>query len=324
MRITTPRLFAFSRYWRIRRRPNSLPLDWRPIASLQGTAGYSRFRDWLLVLNACSIPHQTVSLSGKEYIYVPALFESIAISELGDFAKESAAPAPTSPPLRVFPHAYTAALALLPIILWHGWRVGWWSAPSMLPSPDLWRGAGILDAVRVRVFSEWYRTVTALTLHASLTHLCGNVAFGAVFLPLLARMTGIGRALWLTLLGGAMGNALTVMIRPTPVLSLGFSTALFACIGAISGFMACQQQGKRKVMLPVAAAAALLAMLGTEGDNTDYTAHLAGLGCGLLLGALEAWQVRKYMVRPNQWIVGAATALVCLTAWWRAFSSIAH
>ena len=75
---------------------------------------------------------------------------------------------------------------------------------------------------------------------------------------------------------------------------------------------------------PVAAAAALLAMLGTEGDNTDYTAHLAGLGCGLLLGALEAWQVRKYMVRPNQWIVGAATALVCLTAWWRAFSSIAH
>ncbi len=322
MRITTPKIFVFSRHWRIRRRPNSLPLNWRPVACLQGTTGYSRFRDWLLVLNACSIPHQTIQLNGREYIYVPALFEKMAFRELGDFARESTAPAPAPQPLLVFPHAYTAALALLPIILWHGWRIGWWSAPSLLPPPEMWRDAGILDAIRVRVFSEWYRTVTALSLHASLTHLCGNVAFGAIFLTLLARLTGIGRALWLTLLGGALGNALTVALRPSPVLSLGFSTALFASIGAISGFMACQQQGKRKAMLPIAAAAALLAMLGTEGENTDYAAHLAGLGCGLLLGALEAWLVQKRVARPNQWVAGAATALICITAWWLAFLNI--
>ena len=217
-----------------------------------------------------------------------------------------------------------AALALLPVILWHGWRMGWWHAPLWLPAPDLWNTAGVLDGVRVRVFNEWYRTVTALTLHASLTHLCGNVAFGSLFLILLARLTGIGRALWLTLLGGALGNALTALLRPRPVLSLGFSTALFASIGAISGYMACQQQGKRKAMLPVAAAAALLAMLGTEGENTDYAAHLAGLGCGLALGAFEGWRARNNRARLGQWVSGAAAALLVAGAWWWAFAAISN
>ena len=324
MRTTTPRVFVFSRYWRLRRRPNSLPLDWRPVASTQGTTRYTRFRDWLLVLNACGIPHQTIQLNGREYIYVPALLENIALNELGAFVQESLTPAPQAPSLPVHPHAFVAALALLPVILWHGWRMGWWHAPLWLPSPDLWNTAGVLDGVRVRVFNEWYRTVTALTLHASLTHLCGNVAFGSLFLILLARLTGIGRALWLTLLGGALGNALTALLRPRPVLSLGFSTALFASIGAISGYMACQQQGKRKAMLPVAAAAALLAMLGTEGENTDYAAHLAGLGCGLALGAFEGWRARNNRARLGQWVSGAAAALLVAGAWWWAFAAISN
>ena len=322
MRTTVPRVFVFSRYWRLRRRPNSLPLDWRPVASTQGTTRYTRFREWLLVLNACGIPHQTIQMSGREYIYVPALLENIAQNELGAFVQESTSPAPQAPPLPVHPHAYAAALALLPVILWHGWRVGWWPPPLWLPAPDLWSAAGVLDVVRVRVFNEWHRTFTALTLHASLTHLCGNVAFGSIFLTLLARLTGIGRALWLTLLGGALGNVLTVLLRPRPVFSMGFSTALFASIGAVSGYMACQQQGRRKAMLPVAAAAALLAMLGTEGENTDYAAHLAGLGCGLVLGALEAWRVRNKRAGLGQWWAGAATALLVAAAWWWAFAAI--
>ena len=175
--------------------------------------------------------------------------------------------------------------------------------------------------MRVRVFNEWYRTVTALTLHASLTHLCGNVAFGSLFLTLLARLTGVGRALWITLIGGALGNALTILLRPRPVLSMGFSTALFASIGAISGYMACQQQGKRKAMLPVAAAAALLAMLGTEGENTDYAAHLAGLGCGLALGAFEGWRLRSKRAGLGQGLAATAAALLVAMAWWRAFAA---
>lgn len=86
MRTIPPKIFAFSRHWRARRRlQQPAPLDWRPVASLQGTTGYARFREWLLVLNACNIPHQTVQMNGREYIYVPALFENIALMELGEF-----------------------------------------------------------------------------------------------------------------------------------------------------------------------------------------------------------------------------------------------
>ena len=82
MRTPTPKVFAFSRYWRIRRRPNSLPLGWRPVAGSQGYTRYTSFREWLLVLNACGIPHQTAQMGGREYIYVPALYENIALTAM--------------------------------------------------------------------------------------------------------------------------------------------------------------------------------------------------------------------------------------------------
>ncbi len=281
-----------------------------------------RFRDWLLVLNARAIPHKTVSLSGREQIYVPPLLEGIALAELGEFSAESSRPAPVHKPLRMHRHYAFAALFLLPLLVWHGWRVDWWPAPRLLPPPETWSGAGMLDNVLVRIYGQWYRLATALTLHAGLTHLCGNLAFGAIFIPLLARLTGIGRALWLTVAGGILGNGLTVLFRPRLVTSMGFSTALFAAVGALAGFMALQHSPRGKAILPIAAGIAILAMLGTEGENTDYAAHLAGLGCGLALGAFEAWQVRNCRKRLNQWTAGALTALICAAAWWWAFAAM--
>ena len=65
-------------------------------------------------------------------------------------------------------------------------------------------------------------------------------------------------------LGGAAGNALTVPLRPGAFTSLGFSSALFAARG-LAGAMARRERHWRKAMLPVAAGAALVAML-TEGE----------------------------------------------------------
>ena len=63
-------------------------------------------------------------------------------------------------------------------------------------------------------------------------------------------------------------------------------------------------------------------MLGTEGENTDYAAHLAGLACGLALGAFEAWRVRNHHTGLGQWSAAAATFFVVCVAWWRAFAAI--
>ncbi|CAK7057753.1 MAG: hypothetical protein DESF_02464 [Desulfovibrio sp.] len=310
---------ATSGRWLIRKRPNSLPRYWRNISRSGGADNYTRFRDSLLVLNACNIPHKTISLSGREHIYVPPLLENIALSELTEFSAESHKKAPTSTPLRVHPHSFLAALFLLPLLVWHGWRVGWWPTPLFLPPPDVWASAGMLDNVLVRVYDQYYRLATALTLHVSLTHVWGNAIFGALFLSLLARLAGIGRAFWLTVAGGIAGNALTVLLRPRAVTSMGFSTALFAAVGALAGFMAMYTGQRRKAVLPVAAGIAILAMLGTEGENTDYAAHIAGLCSGLALGAWEAWRTQKKWPALPQILAGSLAAALLAGAWYWAF-----
>ena len=306
--------------WLVRRRPNSLPRYWLNISQASGADSYVRFRDGLLVLNACNIPHKTISLSGREQIYVPPLLEDIALAEIAEFSEESYRSEPVSTPTPMHRHYAVAALFLLPLLVWHGLRVGWWPAPSVLPPPSTWANAGMLDNILVFIYGQWYRLGTALTLHVGITHLCGNLAFGVLFLSLLARLTGIGRALWLTVAGGIIGNGLTVLFRPKLVTSMGFSTALFACVGALAGFMAMHHNQRRKAVLPIAAGIAILAMLGTEGENTDYAAHIAGLFSGMVLGMWEAWRLQKNWPALPQLLAGTLAVVLPVAAWIWAFS----
>lgn len=305
--------------WAVRRRSNLLPPFWRNITGPAGIKDYVQRRDWQLVLNACGIPFVLNTFRKREYIYVPPLLERYALKEVNGFEAElvrAEAPAP----LPVHPYSGLAIFFLLPLILWHGLRFGWWPAPNFLPPPGAWLDAGVLDNVLLRVYGQFYRLATALTLHANLLHLWSNVAVGALFLPLLARVVGLGRALWLTMLGGILGNGLAALLRPRAVLSIGFSTALFASVGILAGFMACQEHQRRKVMLPVAAGAALLAMLGTEGENTDYTAHVCGLLCGLLLGIGEAWRLRRGWPALPQTLAALLALALPVLAWFWAFT----
>ena len=66
---------------------------------------------------------------------------------------------------------------------------------------------------------------------------------------------------------------------------------------------------------PLAAGAALLAMLGTEGENTDYMAHICGLACGTGLGLLLGLALRRFpSLAETAWqsAAGAAAFLLLL------------
>lgn len=305
----------------IRRRPNSLPPFWRNITGPYGIQSYMQRRDWKLVLSARGIPHILVLFRKREYIYVPPLLEQVARLEVIGFDNEAYSPTRYEP-LPAYSGSMAAALFLLPLLLWHALRSNLVPSPDFLPAPQLWLDAGILDSVLLRVRHQWYRLITALTLHADILHLTGNMVFGALFLSLAARLVGVGRAVWLALLGGIAGNALIVLLRPRAVLSLGFSTSVFAAVGITAGFVACARRDKRKAFLAVAAGAALLAMLGTEGENADYAAHIAGLGCGLALGALEVLRQRHGFWALPQWAAGIAALALPLAAWLWAFSGL--
>jgi hypothetical protein len=77
---------------------------------------------------------------------------------------------------------------------------------------------------------------------------------------------------------------------------------------------------RRRWLLPVAAALALLAILGTEGKNTDLGAHLFGLVYGGFLGLITEYLVGR-LGNPGP-LLNALLALLCVVtvvgAWWMA------
>ncbi|MEG2139495.1 MAG: rhomboid family intramembrane serine protease [Bilophila sp.] len=293
---------------------------------------------WITILAARRLPYRLAGRGNRLRLYVPALLETLARAELAAVAAETHKPAPQpEPPARH--NAHWVLMLLLALISWHGVRMHW-GLTALLPgvpdmAPELWLDRGAVDVFRVTRLHEWYRCVTALTLHADSQHLFGNVLFGAPFLILLCRRVGLGLGLAMIVLAGTLGNALNVLYRPADHVSLGFSTALFGTVGALSGFLALQgwrmqrfatpapvltlmdRLSWRRGILLLAAGTGILAMLGTEGVRTDYAAHLFGLLAGFSVGGgvSVVLRVTGALSRTAETLLGLAAALVICGAW---------
>ena len=72
------------------------------------------------------------------------------------------------------------------LVIWSVPALAWW---GMLGAD--WQNAGLLQAGLVSQ-GEWWRAVTALTLHSSFAHLVANSLFGAVFGLMAGRYLGSG------------------------------------------------------------------------------------------------------------------------------------
>lgn len=158
---------------------------------------------------------------------------------------------------------------------------GAWSENSFWFS----RGAGDADAILTN--HEYYRLLTALTLHADTVHLLGNCLFGGFLFHFFCKLTGNGIGLFSMLLTATLANYINVLLHGDNHLFVGFSTAVFAIIGMLAMISRGHQTNKRYLrVLPFMAGAALLAMIGSSGERTDLGAHLFGLCCGLACGWL--------------------------------------
>lgn len=273
----------------------------RRLTTRGGILSSIQHRDWLLLLNARNLPHTIVMLDGVEHIFVPALVENIARHEMAAFAKENL---PESRPTFSWPHHrfwQLAPIYLLPLVLLH------------LLLPQALTDSALLDGSRLRFHGEWYRLVTALALHVNWAHLAGNLLFGSLFLCLLARICGVGHAWLLTLASGIGGNFLSAFLHIAAYKSVGFSTAVFGSIGILAGLHIAGSF--RKWLKPLAAAIAMLAMLGTAGDNTDYAAHIMGLLVGLFCGLGEGRAIVHQKPLLPQWLAALLALLIPVAAW---------
>lgn len=154
-----------------------------------------------------------------------------------------------------------------------------------------WLAVGRMDAGRM-LDGEWWRAVTALTLHVDADHLLSNVAFGALFTYFIGRYLGGGIGWMAILAAGALGNLVNGWAQAPDHLAIGASTAVFGALGLLTahtwrrGFP--QGTSFRGRVAPLIAGLGLLAYTGTGGVNTDLGAHLFGFVAGFFIGLAVA------------------------------------
>ncbi len=190
---------------------------------------------------------------------------------------------------------------------------------------SMWFSHGRADALRL--FSEPWRMITALTLHADGQHVIGNAISGSIFGTMVARRIGPGGALLAILLSGIAGNTLNALHHlPEGHFSIGASTAVFGAVGMLAALQtlidwrrreAENRPGYRLVdaVAPIVGGLALLGALGAGGENTDLWAHAYGFASGVGIGAVSGLVVRRPDSRPSRvWQIAAALAAFALVA----------
>lgn len=275
--------------------------------------------DRALVLHSRSIPYEIIRDDNRSAVVVPPEYAERAKFEIWQYDQENRQPRP-APRATVYEYRNGVPGALVYVIV--VCLVAWLAGENAFNQD--WLAAGRVDGEGIRA-GEWWRTLTALTLHSGVGHLLGNIGFGALFGVLAARLTGNGVA-WLGIvLASGAANALNTLLLESTHRSIGASTAVFAALGLLAGFVwraRLMAQDRWPYRLgPVVGAIALLAYTGTGNADTDIGAHLSGFVCGFAAGIFLTFLTKYLTNRRLQIVCGAAALAIILIAWVTAFAN---
>ncbi len=278
---------------------------------------HQRIQLWALALDSRLVPCQIVRDEHGWHLLVPPEHHATAVRELSCFEKLNRNWPPPDPPSQYLAENTLATLSILLLLATFHNITQLDVSATGIPMPD-WVSLGNAQAAKI-LGGEWWRIVTALTLHADWVHLSSNLAIGGIFIVFLCRELGSGLA-WSLLLGaGACGNLINACLQPPTHSSIGASTAVFGAVGILAALSLVRYRRNLRTrwMLPVSAALALLALLGTEGKNTDLGAHLFGFISGCCLGMMTEYLIGRHG-RPGRFLnalLAMSSIAVVVAAW---------
>lgn len=266
-----------------------------------------------LILSAVGIHSWTVVRGGMFVVVVPEESADLARHHLTAVAREAAAPVHIPKQPKLHPRAWTGSIVYALVMIAVAYAAG-----SGLFGFD-WLESGSLNGA-IPATHEWWRVVTALTLHADVGHLLSNLAFGIVLGYLASRALGGGVAWASILIGAMMGNALDALWMPEQQRSIGASTAVFATLGILSAYAWVLETATNlrwaKRLGPLIAGVILLGFLGAGGERTDVVAHVTGFISGCALGAaLGKIPEQRFESRGLQLASGALSLATLAAAW---------
>lgn len=267
------------------------PGTYRPQAGVERSL--EQAEDWSLVLTSRGVPHRVRHDPGGWRVEVLAPDHPRAVDELTRYVRENRGWRRVYGGRAGFANARWTLVCLGSLFLVYGLTNT--ALPSLGLYPERWYDLGAAVSEDI-LAGQWWRAVTALTLHADPAHVLGNVVIGAAFVVPVCGELGLGLGLLLVLLSGIGGGVLNAFFQAPGHSSIGFSTAVFGAAGILSGLRAVLGHRffpGRSWAVPVVAGLALLALLGVGGENTDVGAHLFGFVAGLALGVGAAVPARR-------------------------------
>lgn len=215
-------------------------------------------------------------------------------------------PAPSTTSLWLQP-PFAFAISLAMILLAFFWVTG----PSRSRSAWFEQGALITRAVEA---GEWWRLITAATLHADAGHALGNAAFMVILGWAVGERVGRGTMAFAAVLTAVAGFGVSLGFAAADV-TVGASGGLFGLLGVAAAHGAKvynpNQTRRRQVWRALGAGLMLLAFTAFS-QRANIHAHVGGFAAGLVLGAvlprlpLPAWV---------QLGLGAVTAGAVVGAW---------
>ncbi|HTE39496.1 MAG TPA: rhomboid family intramembrane serine protease [Steroidobacteraceae bacterium] len=279
--------------------------------------GYLACEQRAFILHAVGIQSDIVDLGEAFALMVAGEQSQLARQHIDGFEAERVVTQTPKPQLKLHRHAWVAsALYAIAII-----AVGFLAGRSL--SGFDWYTTGALENA-VQRSGDWWRLVTALTLHVDQAHLLGNLGFGVFFCYLAARLLGPGVAFVSTVVAATFGNLLDSLWMPDAQRSMGASTMVFAVLGLGAAYSWRQQLKTSLPWLhswahrwgPIVAGIMLLALIGAGGANTDVLAHLTGFFCGALLGVFYARLTPTVFDQRALQAVGATVGIAIVAGAW--------
>jgi membrane associated rhomboid family serine protease len=186
--------------------------------------GFRQIRDESLVLLSQGITHRIErSEEGPFQIFVEPEKRRMAQFQIRLYHRENP-PRDENPPLPLKFTLHPLWVLAVPI------------ACTLLDFSDIavqMHNAGIADASKI-LRGEWWRTITAMTLHADSRHLASNLVSGFLALSLLHYRIPLAKLVPFLAVASAVANFFVALTVQTSFRSLGFSGFVFATIGCLA------------------------------------------------------------------------------------------
>lgn len=286
-------------------------LENRPLSKRQ-------LRNWTLVLQARQIPCRSERLEHGWQLLVPVARYQEACSELQSFEMENRNWPPPLP--EEHPQQENTASTIWVLVALGLFHILTLEQTTLFGHYQIdWHALGNAHAEKI-LTGEWWRLVTALTLHSGGIHLAGNIIVGGIFINRLCRDLGSGLGWSLVLASGILGNLANALVQSPDHRSIGASTAVFGAVGLLAAINTLRYRHnlRRRWPMPVAAGLGLLALLGVGGENTDIGAHLFGFMFGVGLGVVSGF-FTGHFGHPNRQLSRVLACLTCgivVAVWW--------